>query len=245
MTVASLAMYPFDNLRPHWNHLWEGVRARLSFDAPALDWQLSADEAARRDDLLLGQTCGWPLVTDLAGRVRLVGTFDCDVEGAVDGTYYSLLVSNRDQPVADILRRPGLRVAANSVDSLSGWISLLSVANAHAVKLDAVEWTGAHALSVVAVREGRADLAAIDSVTWTHLDHAGLSVVGRCPRIPCLPLVTAGSSTDTIVSELRRALAESVSDPAMAASRAALRIRGYLDRELDAYEGVTALAQVG
>ena len=245
MTIASLAMYPFDELRPHWNHLWEGVRARLPFDAPALEWQLSPDEASRRDDLLLGQTCGWPLVADLAGRVRLVGTFDCDVEGAVDGTYYSLLVSNRDEPVADILRRPGLRVAANSVDSLSGWISLVSVANAHAVKLDAVEWTGAHAVSVVALREGRADLAAIDSVTWTHLDQTGLSVVGRGPRIPCLPLVTAGSSTDTVVGELRRALAAAVSDPEMTASRAALRIRGFLDRELDAYEGVLALAQVG
>ncbi len=245
MTVASLAMYPFDDLRPHWNHLWEGVRARLPFDAPPLDWQLSADEASRRDDLLLGQTCAWPLVTDLAGKVRLVGTFACDVEGAVDGTYYSLLVSNRDEPVADILRRPGLRVAANSVDSLSGWVSLMSVANAHAVELDIVEWTGAHAVSVVALRERRADLAAIDSVTWTHLDHTGLSVVGRGPRIPCLPLVTAGSSTDSVVDDLRRALAASVSDPAMKASRAALRIRGFLDRELDAYQGVLALAQVG
>ena len=245
MTIASLAMYPFDELRPHWNLLWAGVRARLPFEAPTLDWQLSPDEAVRRDDLLLGQTCGWPLVADLAGKVRLIGTFDCDVEDAVDGTYCSLLVSNRNVPVADILRRPGLRVVANSADSLSGWISLWSVANAHGVKLDAVEFTGAHALSVVALREGRADLAAIDSVTWTHLDHTGLSVVGQGPRIPCLPLVTAGSSTDAVVAELRRALAAAVSDPEITASLAALRIRGFLERELDAYEGVLALAEVG
>jgi ABC-type phosphate/phosphonate transport system substrate-binding protein len=245
MTIASLAMYPFDDLRLHWNKLWDGVRARLPFDAPALNWDLSADAAARRDDLLLGQTCGWPLVADLAGTVRVVGTFDCDVDGAINGTYHSLLVSNRDEPVADILRRPGLRVAANSVDSLSGWISLLSVANAHAVQLDAVEWTGAHAVSVVAVREGRADLAAIDSVSWTQLDQTGLSVVGRGPQIPCLPLVTAGSSTDSVVAELRRALAAAVSDPAMSESCASLRIRGFLDRELADYEGVSALAQVG
>jgi ABC-type phosphate/phosphonate transport system substrate-binding protein len=245
MTIASLAMYPFDDLRPRWNQLWDGVRARLPFDAPALNWELSADAAVRREDLLLGQTCGWPLVADLAGTVRVVGTFDCDVDGAINGTYHSVLVSNRDDPVADILRRPGLRVAANSVDSLSGWISLLSVANAHAVHLDAVEWTGAHAISVVAVREGRADLAAIDSVSWTHLDQMGLSVVGRGPQIPCLPLVTAGSSTDFVVAELRRALAAAVFDPAMSEACASLRIRGFLDRELVDYEGVSALAQVG
>ena len=198
------------------------------------------------DDLLLGQTCGWPLVADLAGKVRLVGTFDCDVDGAIDGTYCSLLVSNRNETVADILRRPGLRVVANSADSLSGWISLLSVgqcSRGEARRRRVV--TGAHAVSVVALRERRADLAAIDSVTWTHLDHTGLSVVGQGPRIPCLPLVTAGSSSDTVVAELRRALAATVSDPEMTSSLAALRIRGFLDRELDAYEGVLALAQVG
>ncbi len=91
---------------------------------------------------------------------------------------------------------------------------------------------------MVAVREGRADLAAIDSVSWTHLDSGGLSVVGRGPRIPCLPLVTARSSPDTVVDELRRALAGAVSDPTMTDSCASLRIRGFLDRDLADYEGI-------
>ena len=245
MTVASLAMYPFTHLRSDWDRLWQNVRTRLSFDAPPLDWDLLPDVACRRDDLLLGQTCGWPLVTDLANRVRVVGTFDWTVDGAADGTYCSLLVSNRDQSLTDILQGPGLRVVANSADSLSGWISLLSVANAHGVSLDNVEWTGAHALSVVALREGRADLAAIDSVSWIHLDRSGLSVVGRGPRIPCLPLVTAWSSPDTVVDALRRALAGAVSDPTMTEPCASLRIRGFLERDLSDYEGILALAQVG
>ena len=245
MTVASLAMYPFTHVRSDWDRLWQNVRMRLSFDAPLLDWDLPADVACRSDDLLLGQTCGWPLVTDLATRVRVVGTFDWTVDGAVDGTYCSLLVSNRDQPLTDIVQRPGLRVAANSADSLSGWISLLSVANAHRVPLDNVEWTGAHVLSLVALRERRADLAAIDSVSWSHLDRGGLSVVGRGPRIPCLPLVTAGSSSDAVVDELRRALAGAVSDPTMIETCASLRIRRFLDRDLADYEGILALAQVG
>ena len=33
MTVASLAMYPFDHLRPSWDQLWDGVRSRLSFSS--------------------------------------------------------------------------------------------------------------------------------------------------------------------------------------------------------------------
>ena len=244
MTVASLAMYPYTHLRSDWDRLWLSVRSRLSFDAPPLDWDLLPDVACRRADLLLGQTCGWPLVTDLANRVRVVGTFDCTVDGAIDGTYRSLLVSNRDQPLADILQRPGLRVVANSADSLSGWISLQSVANAQGVHVDNVEWTGAHALSLVALREGRADLTAIDSVSWSHLDRSGLSVVGCGPRIPCLPLVTSPSSPDAVVDELRRAFAGAVSDPTMTESCASLRIRGFLDRDLADYEGILALAQV-
>jgi ABC-type phosphate/phosphonate transport system substrate-binding protein len=241
MTVASLAMYPFVAIRPDHERLWDAVRARLPFEAPDLDWTIEHDAACRRDDLLIGQTCGWQLVTDLASSVRVIGTFDCDVDGAVGGTYYSLLVSRDPEPLIEMLRRPRLTVAANSSDSLSGWVSLHSVAAGHGVRLDTVEWTGSHASSVEAVRLGRADLAAIDSVSWTYIDTTGLSVVGHGPRIPCLPLVTSLSSTETVVCELRRGFAAAVSDPSMATTCASLRIRGFLDRELTDYRHVSTL----
>jgi ABC-type phosphate/phosphonate transport system substrate-binding protein len=244
MTIASLAMYPFPHLRSAQDHLWDDVRSRLSFDAPRLSWELEPDAASRRDDLLLGQTCGWPLVKDLATSVRVVGTFDVDVDGAVDGTYRSVLVSNVDEPLKDILHRPDLRVAANSHDSLSGWISLLSVAAAEGVKLDDVEWTRAHAVSIEAVRDGRCQLAAIDAVTLAHLGSRGLSIVGHGPRIPCLPLVSSRSTTDDVVGELRGALAASVADPAMAQTCATLKIRDFLEWELADYEGVSDLVEL-
>ena len=244
MTIASLAMYPFTHLRSAQENLWDDVGSRLSFEAPPLNWELEPDAASRRDDLLLGQTCGWPLVKDLASSVRVVGTFDCDVDGAVDGTYRSVLVSNVDDPLKDILHRPDLRVAANSRNSLSGWISLLSVASGEGVKLDDVEWTGAHAVSIEAVRDGRCQLAAIDAVSLAHLGLRDLSVVGHGPRSPCLPLVSARSTTDAVVSELRDALAASVADLAMAQTCATLKIRGFLERELAVYEEVTDLVEL-
>ena len=244
MTIASLAMYPFTHLRAAQEHLWDDVRSRLSFDAPALNWDLEPDGASRRDDLLLGQTCGWPLVTDLATSVHVVGTFDCDVDGAADGTYRSVIVSNADEPLKDILHRADLRVAVNSRDSLSGWISLLSVAQAEGVELDDVEWTGAHAVSIEAIRDGRCQLAAIDSLSLAHLGGRRLSIVGHGPRIPCVPLVSSRSMTDGVVGELRHALAGSVSDPAMANTCATLKIRGFLERELADYEGVSDLVEL-
>ena len=245
MTVASLAMYPFPALRPAYERLWDGIRSRLSFEAPGLDWELPASEACRREDLLLGQTCGWPLITELAGSVVVVGTFDCDVEGAVDGTYRSVLTSNRTSAVDEVIRRPGLTVAANSPDSLSGWISLRAAAGAADVVLDRVLWTGSHAASVVAVGDGRADLASIDAVTWAHLDDQRTVVVGQGVRVPCLPLVTSASMALATRAELRVALAEAIDDPAMAATCARLRVRHFLDRDLADYQGLAALAPLG
>lgn len=244
MTLASLAMYPFAHLRPAHEHLWDDVRSRLSFDAPALNWDLDPDVASRRDDLLLGQTCGWPLVKDLADVVHVVGTFDVEVDSADDGTYRSVLISNVAAPLGEILHRSDLRVGVNSCDSLSGWISLLSVAKAEGVELGDVEWTGAHSASIGAVRDGRCQLAAIDAITFAHLGGAGVSIVGQGPRIPCLPLVSSRSTPDAMVDELRGALVASAKDPAMAETCAVLKIRGFLERDLSDYETVSDLVEL-
>jgi ABC-type phosphate/phosphonate transport system substrate-binding protein len=245
VTIASLAMYPFNHLRPSFEKLWDDVRSRLSFAAPSLDWETDPDDACRRTDLVLGQNCGWPLLTDMASLVHVVGTFDYAVDDAVDGTYRSVLVTGTDSDLSGILHRPDLRVAVNAPQSLSGSISLQSVALAHGVTLDAVEWTGAHALSLEALRAGRCHLAAIDAVSWSFLDQRDLRVVGQCPRIPCLPLVTSRSSSRAVVDELRGALSGAVSDPAMATTCATLRIRSFLPRELDDYQGVSELLELG
>ncbi len=245
MTIASLAMYPFNHLRPSFEKLWDDVRSRLPFAAPPLDWETDPDDACRRTDLVLGQNCGWPLVTDLASLVHVVGTFDYAVEDAAEGTYRSVLVTSLDSDLSDILHRPDLTVAVNAPQSLSGWISLQSVALAHGVTLAAAEWTGAHALSLEALRVGRCHLAAIDAVSWSFLDQRDLRVVGQCPRIPCLPLVTSRSSSRDVVDELRVALSSAVSAPAMATTCATLRIRSFLSRELEDYQGVSELLELG
>jgi ABC-type phosphate/phosphonate transport system substrate-binding protein len=244
MTVASLAMYPFDHLRPSWDELWEGIRSRLSFDAPSLDWELDAEAASRRDDLVLGQTCGWPVATGMVSGVHVVGTFDCEVEDVEDGCYRSVIVSSIDAPLVQIFQRADLRAAANSPDSLSGWISLRAVAFAHDVAVDNVEWTGAHATSILAVQQGRCQLASIDAVSWAHLAPRGLFVVGHGPCIPCLPLVTAASSGLAVRDELRSCIADAVGDPSLADVCATLKIRRFIARDLADYKRVTRLLEV-
>lgn len=245
MTIASLAMYPFPTLQSAYDRLWQAVRRRLSFDAPDLDWDVPAIDACRREDLLLGQTCGWPLVTELAGSVQVVGTFDSDVEGCVDGTYQSVLISSHRASLDDLVHRADLTVAANSADSLSGWISLRAVAAEAGVSFGRVLWTGSHAASVEAIAAGRADLASIDAVTWAHLAEQSPVVVGHGMRVPSLPLVTSASTPQATVAELRSALARAIDDPAMAATREALRIRRFISRDFGDYERLADLAPLG
>ncbi len=70
---------------------------------------------------------------------------------------------------------------------------------------------------------------------------AGLHVVGRGPRVPCLPLVT---SPEGDVGALRCALAAVVRDPATAAARRALLIESFVPLDAGAYEIVPTLAAV-
>ena len=103
--------------------------------------------------------------------------------------------------------------------------------------------TGSHLASVAAVRNGDADLAAVDGVTIallrTHRPAAldGLHIVGHGPLVPTLPLITASD-----VHVVRAAIVAALDDAATADARHALLIDRFVPLELEDYEGVTALA---
>ena len=94
--------------------------------------------------------------------------------------------------------------------------------------------TGAHVKSIDAVREGSADLASIDAVTFTLLGDldperiGGLTVIGRGPLVPCLPLIVHGMATDSEVATWRAALADACDDQRTEAIRRRLRIREFV-----------------
>ena len=227
MRQASLAMYPFPHLHEAYGSLWEAVVRRLGSGWPAqLTW---ADDVAGlwvSPDMLVAQTCGWPLVTALAGRVRVVGAFAYDVDGAQGPHYRSAIVATRPGTVADFV---GAVVAVNNPDSLSGWVSLRCAVPEHGP----VVWSGAHRQSLVALQERRAELAAIDAVSFAHIAHSapqlteGLHLVGRGPLVPSLPLIAPLDLVDADLRALREALADALDDPQLTDVRRHLRIVGF------------------
>jgi len=229
-------MYDLVEIRPAVDELWHGLRDRLRdravVEAPdELRWSGDLyDDHWLHPQLLLSQSCGWPLVDRLAGRVTVVGAFTYAGVSTADARYRSVLVTRADDTEPPLA---GRSVAVNGLDSLSGWVSLRAAVN----PLGPVVVTGAHARSVEAVANGEADLACIDGVTWALLQRhrpvavAGLAVVGHGPEIPCLPLITAPSGP---VDDLRAALSEVRND--------VLLVDGFHPFSAGDYEPVRRLA---
>ncbi|MDP2290843.1 MAG: PhnD/SsuA/transferrin family substrate-binding protein [Actinomycetota bacterium] len=242
-SVASLAMYPFAALREATDQLWEAVRRHLGWGPAALEWDILTPDVWFHPELLLAQTCGWPLVTQFADSMGVVGAFDHDVPDAHDGTYRSALVSSIDATLDDLRDRPGVVAAVNGRDSLSGWVSLVYAWGG--VPTDVIE-TGAHVESVRAVADRRAHVASIDAVSWALLGDLepalveGLHLVGAGPRVPCLPVVVPAARVGH-VDALRAAFTAAVAEPDLAGSLAVLRIRGFVPLDLADYLPLRAL----
>ena len=235
-------MYPFTQVRDATNQFWAAVRETLGWGPDGLEWSVVAPDVWHDPDLLLAQCCGWPLVAELPESIGVVGTFDYAVPDSMNGSYRSLIVTATDRSMDELRRDPNTLAAVNDFSSLSGWISLQ---NAWGAAPEATV-TGAHIKSARLVGTGRAQVACIDSVTFNLLEEfeptavAGLRVIGQGPRIPCSPIFVPEHFA-TNVPELRAAFAAAVADPSLADARRALRIRGFLPRDLADYKPVLSL----
>ncbi|MFJ2282003.1 phosphate/phosphite/phosphonate ABC transporter substrate-binding protein [Pseudomonas sp. NPDC087803] len=176
---------------------------------------LSLPELWLSPDLLLTQTCGYPLMTLLRGQVRIVGRPRYELPDATAGNHCSLILSRADDARQTLAEFRGSRGVINSDDSNSGMNLLrqrLAPLHRDGQFFAAVGSSGAHRESLRWLREGRADLAAIDSVTYAYLArHApeevrGLRVVARSAFSPTLPFVTAATATDEQIEQLRRVM---------------------------------------
>lgn len=172
----------------------------------------------RHPKLLLAQTCWGPMELGLAEHVRVVGQPSYDgIAGGQGESYSSAIVMRRGPPVGgslplDLLR--GKRFAFNNRDSMSGLIGITRDLEASGESLaifsDAIE-TGGHRLSIVAVADGDADVAAIDCRSWALAQcfepkAAELAVVGWTVLRKGLPFITARETPERVVAALQAAL---------------------------------------
>ncbi|MEM0922392.1 MAG: PhnD/SsuA/transferrin family substrate-binding protein [Pseudomonadota bacterium] len=195
-------MYDWPEIRTHTDRFWSEIRTELASHGVAAAEELTRGEDIsapwRMPDLLLGQTCGYPLVRGLAEPALAFARPSYDVEGCGEGTYRSCFLAGENGTLADFR---GMRAAVNGWDSQSGFIALAHAirpyAAADAPFFAAASVTGAHRASADAVARGDTDLCAMDAVAWALYQRieparaASLHVIGWSTEVPALPYVTA------------------------------------------------------
>lgn len=246
--IAALGMYDFPWLHAANDALWGAIAARLDRAPPRLtrDRELAAIWSA--PDLLLAQTCGYPLTHGIEAQVVAVPIHDAP--GCEGAWHRSALIVRRDDPAQTLSDCFGARAAVNAPDSNTGMNLLRATVAPYAREgrfFGAIVQTGAHRRSLAAVIGRCADIAAIDAVTWALMQDryrglaARLRVLDWSEPSPGLPLITAASRTAHELAALRDALTGAIADPALAAARAALRLRGFAMLARADYDRIIAI----
>lgn len=183
-------------------------------------------------DLLLSQTCGYPLMTALRGKVRLIGRPVYDLPHSTEGNHCSLLLTRSQDPRTQLGEFRGSHGLINNEDSNSGMNLLrhrLAPLQRGGRFFSKVSLTGGHRESLRWLREGRGDLAAIDSVTYAYLardasdEITGLRIVAHSAISPSLPYIGAASLDAAQAERIREAMNQALEDLPHVAATLAIR----------------------
>ena len=242
-----------ESLRSAWQLLFdrfcrqldERIDRRLRFDS---------DDAVLRDPkLYFGHTCGYPLVTRLQDVLHPFCVPEFDLPGTEGRLYSSFFAVPLNSGIETLEQCRGKVLALNHVDSNSGMNVLrhaLASIGAAPGFFGRVELTGGHADSLRAVAEDRAQLAAIDCVSFRLAadEQPGLEqavrIIGRSEATCGLPLVApltrySDERRETWIGALNEALAYL---PRESADR--LHLRRFSATSMADYERIAELERI-
>jgi ABC-type phosphate/phosphonate transport system substrate-binding protein len=239
--IAALPMYDYPELAQAHDALWSALADRLIAagvsDPPLkLTRTLSHFETWRHPGLLLGQGCEFPLAKSFAGCVRLVATPRYAAPGCDGPRYRSAIVVRADDPAETLGDLRHRRCVVNERDSNSG-MNLLRAAIApisqRARFFQSVSLSGSHRRSVEWVLGGQADVAAVDCISFAHIQRlqpraaAGLRILCWTPASLSPPFITGIANDDATLQALRSALASVVTDSVLTHLCESLLLRGF------------------
>ncbi|CAB3744622.1 hypothetical protein LMG24238_07315 [Paraburkholderia sediminicola] len=247
--IAALPMY---NVTPAlatvWREWLDDVLRRVSPACHIVEPDEELHGFWRRPNVLLSQTCGYPLVHGLNEQVQVIATPRFDAPGCAGADYSSVLVTRAESQFDSLAACRGARAAYNQDDSNSGMNVFRHAVAPLARKsafFSAVLRTGSHLGSLRAVIENRADVAAIDCVTFAfvcdELPELAQKVrqIGLTAASPGLPLIASNNVPRATIETLREALNEAHRTQPERAKR--LRLKGFSALPLADYERIEQL----
>jgi len=239
---AALPMYfpPREAVHAFWTALAALLQAQpacAGLEIPrSLSWADDIHAQWRAPDLLLSQACGYPLTTLLKDKVQLVGTLAYATPGVQGIFCKSQLICRAGDLRSALSDFVGSTLAFNSALSQSGYNALrahIATTTARRPFFARTIDTGAHYKAIEAVRTGRADIAAIDPVSWAQWQRsnprlcAELRVFAETEPYPGLPLITSLQTPAGVLDALRVGLKSLAYEDCYSAVRAPLLINGF------------------
>ena len=212
---AELTMYVAPAPVEAANQQWLKRIMALLEQARAKPQDLDPLALFRSPKLLLAQTCGYPLVTQLRDQVQLIGRPHYDLPDSAGGIHCSLIICRATDKRETLAQFKGSHGVVNDLHSNSGmnlFRHLLAPLQEDGRFFSSLGISGAHLHSLRWVKTQRADLAAIDSVTYAYLaryaphEVTDLRVVARTALSPTLPYITARTSSHAEVECIRAAM---------------------------------------
>jgi ABC-type phosphate/phosphonate transport system substrate-binding protein len=162
---------------------------------------------------------------------RIVATPVYTAPGCEGACHRSVFIAHATSRFATLSDLRGGICAVNGFDSNTG-MNLLRVTIAPIAErkpfFRSVVISGSHLASIKAIVDGRADLAAIDCVSFANLQRFvptltdSVRPIGQSMLAPAPPFITASTTDDTTLAILRRALAKVAADPRLLSLRAAV-----------------------
>ncbi|AJJ19934.1 phosphate/phosphite/phosphonate ABC transporter substrate-binding protein [Yersinia intermedia] len=265
--LISLPMYGVDpqDVLPFWQLLSQQLRryGAIGIDdvigiggvagiSDQLVWPTDLLQHWRDPDLLLSQTCGFPLMMLLQQQVQLIGVFSYQSPYCSGEYYRSLVVVRADekgQQLADFRHRV---VAYNSTDSQSGYNALRALIAPLAINgrfFSHSLASGGHYHSISMIQQRQADIAAIDCVSFALLQRAnpsavaGLKIIAQTDAAPGLPLITSLSTSAQQLTQIRQAITATVNSPEAASAKDRLLIKSFSVLPISAYDVIKKMQE--
>jgi ABC-type phosphate/phosphonate transport system substrate-binding protein len=235
-------MYDWPEVRTATDAWWNGLARHLGVSG-TLDRRDDYFAPWRRKELTFSQTCGYPFTHEFKGLLDYICTPHYAVDGCEGPQYRSMLFA-RERLALENLK--GSVAAVNNPDSMSGMLALklaFAPLAAHGQFFAKAIETGGHVNSMIAVRDGKADVCAIDAVCVAMAKRyrpdylQGLVEVARSHLVPALPFVTRAGN----MVVMRQAVVAAFRDESLHEAREQLFLAGQSVLHPNAYERIAEL----
>eukprot|EP01038_Epipyxis_sp_PR26KG_P009524 gene9524-12830_t len=193
-----------------WNHVYNSLQLVGEINSSVQNKYYNAMiPIGELNKLCLGQICSWPMLYN-PKAFQLVAIPKYAFEEN-DNTYFSVIINRINSETNPKLWSS---VAINSRSSVSGCLLFAAYVGIEVMDIINIIYTESHEQSINAVKNGQADVACIDYVTYSILKKHrpwfldSIEINGRTTTAPAIPFVTSYNATSDTIEKLQFSLSE-------------------------------------